>query len=48
MREVTEAMELASTLPGVDVSTEEYVRLLGFPARLETRRPLPGIGELGP
>ncbi len=31
MREVTEAMELASTLPGVDVSTEEYVRLLGFP-----------------
>ena len=31
MREVAEAMELASTLPDVNVLQEEYVRLLGFP-----------------
>ena len=32
MREVAEAMELASTLPDVNVLQEEYVRLLGFPS----------------
>jgi hypothetical protein len=31
MREVVEIMELASTLADVNVVTEEYVRLLGFP-----------------
>jgi hypothetical protein len=31
MREVVEIMELASTLPDVNVLPEEYVRLLGFP-----------------
>jgi len=31
MREVAETMELASTLPDVNVLPEEYVRLLGFP-----------------
>jgi len=31
MREVVEIMELATTLPDVNVKTEEYVRLLGFP-----------------
>lgn len=31
MREVTEAIELASTLPDVNVLPEEYVRLLGYP-----------------
>jgi hypothetical protein len=31
MREVAEAIELASTLPEVNVLPEEYVRLLGFP-----------------
>jgi hypothetical protein len=32
MREVAETMELANTLPGVNVLAEEYVRLLGFPS----------------
>ena len=31
MREVAEAMEMVTALPGVDVLPEEYVRLLGFP-----------------
>jgi hypothetical protein len=31
MRDLAESMELASTLPDVNVSPEEYVRLLGFP-----------------
>lgn len=31
MREVAETMELAITLPGINVLPEEYVRLLGFP-----------------
>ena len=31
MREVAETMELAITLSEVNVLTEEYVRLLGFP-----------------
>jgi hypothetical protein len=31
MREVAEALELAATVPEVNVVTEEYVRLLGFP-----------------
>ena len=31
MREVAESMELAVTLPDVNVLLEEYVRLLGFP-----------------
>ena len=31
MREVAETVELASTLPGVDVASQEYVRLLGYP-----------------
>jgi hypothetical protein len=31
MRQVAESMELASTLPEVNVLPEEYVRLLGFP-----------------
>jgi hypothetical protein len=31
MREVTEAIELAATLPDVNVLPEEYVRLLGYP-----------------
>ena len=31
MRDLVESMELASTLPDVDVLPEEYVRLLGYP-----------------
>jgi hypothetical protein len=31
MREVAEAIELASTVPDLDVLQEEYVRLLGYP-----------------
>ena len=31
MREVAEAIELASTAPDLDVLQEEYVRLLGYP-----------------
>ncbi len=31
MRDIAESMELGSTLPDVNVSPEEYVRLLGFP-----------------
>jgi hypothetical protein len=31
MREIAEAFEMASTLPGVNVLPEEYVRLLGYP-----------------
>ena len=31
MREVAEAIELAGTLPEVNVLPEEYVRLLGYP-----------------
>ena len=31
MREVAETIELAGTLPEVDVLPEEYVRLLGYP-----------------
>jgi len=31
MREVAESIELASTLPELNVLPEEYVRLLGYP-----------------
>jgi hypothetical protein len=31
MRDVAEAMELVNTVPDVNVHTEEYVRLLGYP-----------------
>ena len=31
MRQVAESIELAGTLPDVNVSPEEYVRLLGYP-----------------
>ncbi len=31
MRELAESIELAGTLPDVNVSPEEYVRLLGYP-----------------
>jgi hypothetical protein len=31
MREVAESVEIASTLPGVEVASQEYVRLLGYP-----------------
>ena len=31
MRDVAESMELAGTLPDVNVLPEEYVRLLGYP-----------------
>src|SRR5580692_10468725 len=31
MRQVAESIEMADSLSGVDVSPEEYVRLLGFP-----------------
>ena len=33
MRELAESIELAGTLLHVDVSTDEYVRLLGYPRR---------------
>lgn len=48
MREVAEALELAATLPGVNVVTEEYVRLLGFPRGWQLEgRPLE-LAEWGP
>ena len=41
MREVAETMELAITLPGVDVLLEEYVRHARFPARLGNSKAAP-------
>ena len=35
MRELAESIELAGTLPGVDVLPEEYLRLLGYPRAWE-------------
>ena len=47
MREVAESIELASTLPALNVLPQEYVRLLGYPRGFVLEGQGAGVGGAG-